>query len=291
MLKNRRKIILSLICIVILFFVGYRIMSKNSNNITFTETVIANAKSEKVSMPYINPEWTEYMKMSEEEKTEVENIPEMYIYDYIPEENLYGDYSTLPEKLNLRDEYPTTLYDQGNEGLCWAYATVTMLESHLKVNQNIDEQFSIDQLDCLISSSDYYINKYNPYSFNKMKSGGLSYSANVGFHNSILGSGVVPIKASKFHVDKNKEMNISDVANIDNVDYTIKETVTFPTYENTEEYKNMLKSFIKKYGAVKIYTVAPSAYEGNVIDFQWGDDKSWDLLTSRRTCYVYYRLG
>ena len=141
MLKNRKKVILSLACIVILFLISYRIFNKNNNNIRVTETVVANAKSEKVSMPYINPAWTEYMKLSDEEKENIENVPEKYIYNYIPEDNLYDNYEELPSRFNLRDEYPTTVKDQGDEGLCWAYATTSVIESNLKLRKNIDETF------------------------------------------------------------------------------------------------------------------------------------------------------
>lgn len=268
MLRNRRKIILTLICIVILFFVGYRIMGKNSNNITVTETVIANVKSEKVSMPYINPAWTEYMKLADEEKEKIEREPQMYIYNYIPDET---DYSNLPSKYNLRDEHPTTLYNQGNEQLCWAYATVEVLESNLKTTRNIDAQFSVDQIDMLTMSASGYEGKYNPYTLDRAKSSGLKFGDETKFNNDILTSGVMPVLKEKFDVNKFDEetdyFNINDVANVDNVDYIITETVAFPLYEDSNNYKNMLKNHIMQYGAVRIATSAN--FNDNIIDYDY----------------------
>lgn len=281
MAKSKKKLVFVLLCIVVLIFGGYKIFNKKNNPVS-TETIVSNVKSEKVSMPYINPEWTEYMKLSDEEKEKVEQAPQMYIYNYIPEENMYGDYSQLPSSYNVRDEYPTTLYDQGNEGLCWAYATIEMLESNLKVTKNIDAKFSIRQLDCLTANSSYYKNNNNPYSLERSLHDGNYFVADLGLSNSIVASGVMPVLESKFNVNDDEKLDISEVADTNNVDYTVVSAVNFPRYEKNEEYINMLKSFIKKYGAVYIVTVSPNFSAeriGNnndlhVVDFNL-DDAGW----------------
>ena len=141
MAKNKKKTVFVLVCIVVLILGGYKIFNKKNNNDLSTETIESNVKNEKVGMPYINPEWTEYMKLSEEDKANT-NAPQMYIYNYIPEENMYDDYSSLPSSFNLRDEYPTVLYNQGSEGLCWAYATAALLETHDLITKNKSYDFN-----------------------------------------------------------------------------------------------------------------------------------------------------
>ena len=257
MKRSKKKIIFVLLCIVILIFTGYQIFNKN-NNFVSTETIVSNVKNEKVSMPYINPAWEEYMQLSDEEKEKVEIVPNMVTYTYIPKENLYGNYANLQSRFTLRDEYPTAVKNQKNEGLCWAYAATTMMESNLKVTKGIDEEFSVQQLNYLTGDEESYENEYNPYSRNREVSDGGHISSN------FLALGVVPVKNEKFTIPEGK-INISDVTNTNNIDYTITEAVEFPLYENTEEYRNMLKSFIKKYGAV--YTSVSSndvlsEYEG-----------------------------
>ncbi|MBR2587708.1 MAG: hypothetical protein IKD77_00680 [Bacilli bacterium] len=271
MAKNKKKTVFVLLCIVVLIFGGYKIFNKKSSNPLSTETIVSNVKNEKVGMPYINPEWTEYMKLSEEDKANT-NAPQMYIYNYIPEEDMYDDYSSLPSSFNLRDEYPTVLYNQGSEGLCWAYATVEMLESNLKITKGIDVQFSVDQLDLLTMSDKYYKYKYNPYSLERRRGEGLSFGDSYEYENLIMSSGVMPVEKNKFPVDKYDDSidyyNIDDVADTSNVEYSIVNTVNFPVYENTKEYRDMMKSFIKNYGAIYIDTTAD--FKNQIIDYQDG---------------------
>ena len=279
MAKSKKKIIFALLCIVVLIFGGYKILNKKNNNLLSTETIVSNVKSEKVSMPYINPEWTEYMKLSDEERAEYGREPQMYIYNYISKEET--DYSNLPSTYNLRDEHPTTLYNQGNEGLCWAYATVEVLESNLKTTRDIDAQFSIDQIDMLTMDSNYYEGKYNPYSLGRTRSSGLLFGSELSFNNRIMTSGVMPILQEKFDINKFDNnvdyFNINDVANIENVDYTIAETVEFPVYEDLDEYRNMMKKYIMEYGAIRIATNA--RFKNSIIDDNGGTvDRGHDMI-------------
>ncbi len=271
MAKSKKKIVFVLLCIVILIFVGYKIFNKKNNNPVSTEMMISNAKNEKVSMPYINPEWTEYMKLTDEEKTEYGREPQMYIYKYIPNEET--DYSDLPSTYNLRDEHPTTLYNQGNEGLCWAYATVELFESNLKTTRNIDAQFSVDQIDMLTMNKSYYEGDYNPYTLGRTRSSGLTFGDETKFNNDIITSGVMPVLKDKFDVNKFDydvmNFDLNSVANVDNVDYTIAETVNFPLYQDLDDYKNMLKKYIMQYGAVRIATSAN--FQNQIIDYEYGD--------------------
>jgi len=274
MRKIKVRAIFVLLIILGICFLGYKALKKKN-----TTNTTANVNNKEVSMPYINPEWTEYMKLSDEEKVEYGREPQMYIYNYIP--NGDTDYSNLPSTYNLRDEHPTTLYDQGNEGLCWAYATVEVLESNLKTTRDIDAQFSIDQIDMLTMDSNYYEGKYNPYSLGRTRSSGLLFGSELSFNNRIMTSGVMPILQEKFDVNKFDNnvdyFNINDVANIENVDYTIAQTVEFPVYEDLDEYINMMKKYIMEYGAIRIATNA--RFKNNIIDDNGGTvDRGHDMI-------------
>lgn len=218
-----------------------------------TSIITYNQEDKVYGMPYINLEWIEYNKLSEEDKAEVENIPPKYIYDYVNEDNLYGNYSDLPSRFTLRDEYPTNLYNQGNEGLCWAYATATMIESNLKVTKGINEKISRNQMAILTS------NKYNGYNLGRRLRNGLSRMSEFSFSSLLFGAGVIPSvdlteSPEDDYYDLESEYTLEDLIYSENNKYTITDTISFPEYENSEDYRNMLKSFIKNYGAVKFTT-------------------------------------
>lgn len=283
---NKFKLLLILFVFVVGILCGKKVFNSFNKKIDDIDTSIVEytVDNKVYGMPYINPAWEEYMKLSLEDKKQVSDVPSMYIYDYVPQENMFGDYNTLPSEFNLRDNYSTTLYDQGSEGLCWAYATATMLESNLKVTKGIDEMFSVHQLDYLTASTDYFVDNYNPYSFGRLLGDGMPYLFEHGYIGSILASGVSPVLNDKFNISYNsssdQKLNISDIADSDNVDYSIVRTVDFPSYQNTDDYRNMLKSFIINYGAVRVLTVSPNYNGTNIIDYHFDDKYAFDGLKS-----------
>ena len=175
---SKIKLLLAVFVFVIGLVCGKKVINLFNKKVSDIKTSIVKytVDNKVYGMPYINPAWEEYMKLSDEDKEQVTNIPSMYDYDYIPENNMFGNYDNIPSEFNLRDDHPTTLYNQGNEGLCWAYATATMLESNLKVTRGIDEQFSVNYLNYLTASSSLYTNNYNPYSLSRTLGKGLSNS-------------------------------------------------------------------------------------------------------------------
>ena len=62
--------------------------------------------------------------------------------------------------------------------------------------------------------------------------------------NVLLSSGVVAMKNDKFNLQDTNNFDISNIVDYDNFDYSVTNTVSFPRYQNTVEYRNMLKSFI-----------------------------------------------
>jgi len=274
-LKKYNKI--KLLAIFLIFTIGI-IYGKNLVNLLnkriddIESSVITYKLEDKVyGMPYINPAWEEYMELTDEEKAQVEIVPEKYIYNYIPEENLYGNYDELPERFNLIDNYPTNVYDQGSEGLCWAYAMSSMFESNLLYTKNIKESFSAQQMSHLISYK-------SPYNLNISYGVGLQHTQHTGFFNSIVPSGMIPMKLDDFDdtLDDKGNIILDNIINKNKINYQIKNATLFPVYDGTEDYIKMLKSYIKKYGAVYVGITAPmgsSCYDEtkNLIYYQKGN--------------------
>lgn len=256
---NKLKVLAIFSIFTIGFICGKNLVNILNKHIEDIETSIItyNQEDKVYGMPYINPEWIEYNKLSEEEKAEVVNIPPKYIYDYVNQENLYGNYSDLPSRFTLRDEYPTNLYDQGSEGLCWAYSTASMIESNLKLTKGIDEKISRNQMAILTSREE--LGFYQE----RELTDGMPFKRNFAFSNFVLATGVVPavdtsdsieIDDDNYELENASNYNLEDLIYSSNNKYTITDSVSFPTYQNTEEYRDMMKSFIKKYGAIRIGT-------------------------------------
>lgn len=266
-MKNKkivaRKSIGSFTLFVLLIFVLF-VTSRNFfnkeiiNNDPDSRVVLNTIDNREYGMPYINPEWIEYNRLSAEEKELVSNIPEKYVYYYNPVSNHFGTYASLPSSFNLRDEYATPIYDQGEEGLCWAYATATMMESNLKVTKGITTRFSPHHMSFVTAKPGYLEELYNPYSQNRSIMDGLDNFYEFHFNRVMLSTGVLPATNTetdnyKDSYDIGKIYKYDEIFDSPDLNYTVTQTVNFPEYQNTDEYKNMLKSFIKKYGAVKIF--------------------------------------
>lgn len=271
---NKTKLLLAFLVFAVGLVCGRVFINVLNKEVSDIETsIVKYTVDDKVyGMPYINPAWEEYMNLSDEDKEQITNVPSMYVYDYIPENNIFGNYDNIPSEFNLRDDYPTTLYNQGNEGLCWAYATATMLESNLKVTRGIDEQFSVNYLNYLTASSSLYTNNYNPYSLSRKLGKGLANSDVSAYMNVLFSSGVVAMKNDKFNLQDTNNFDISNIVDYDNFDYSVTNTVSFPRYQNTVEYRNMLKSFIMKYGAVYIGGSILGTNGHAVVIVGWDDD-------------------
>lgn len=130
----------------------------------------------------INPEWLNYMKLSEDMKEKYEAIPEKYIYEYVEEEqNILETYSTrgyvfgndtaLASKFSLMDYNGKKYVDpssknQSSLGLCWAFGAIGSAESNILLNgvRGIDtaindcDGVNLESTSCKYKS-DYEINE------------------------------------------------------------------------------------------------------------------------------------
>lgn len=96
-----------------------------------------------------NEEYLNYVKLSNEEKSKLEVIPEKFI---TPIDTIYSDYmqslyqdvadETLPQKYDLRNNITLNVKDQGSFGICYSSATITAAESTLQKTKKINKTFS-----------------------------------------------------------------------------------------------------------------------------------------------------
>jgi len=107
-----------------------------------TGELILTEKNKEENIPYLNPQYVNYLQLSEEKKSNVSLIPNPYSIDYIFAGN--GNSSLeFPESYNLENvdgkNYTSPMYNQGSLGTCWAFATIENAESHLMIKKTNHE--------------------------------------------------------------------------------------------------------------------------------------------------------
>lgn len=242
----KNKLILFLILVSCVFSVGF---TYNDN----TKTV--------------NPEYLEYEKLSDEEKSKINLIPNQYITYYPIEKNIKYNYfksSIYPTTYDLRNvngnNYITPIDNQGSSGLCWAFASNNSLESYLLKSGKGQYNFSERQLDYALSVDG--VKDKNIFNERYLLDGGQSFMV-----NRIWSTEYGPVTEEVFG-PFNLNTTIKEYADVmsrDNVSIDVKSTVhyralDFDTMENvltneefkemTMEYVNTIKNHIMQYGAV-----------------------------------------
>lgn len=96
-----------------------------------------------------NEEYQQYLELSEEEKNALEIIPDKYevsmaaLYSESMEENYNVSgilAEEIPESFDLRDKIDIKVENQGSTGICYAYASLTSVETNLALinGENLD---------------------------------------------------------------------------------------------------------------------------------------------------------
>lgn len=126
-MKNTKKFILATLLTLIFCLSGFLFL-------TISKEI--NYKNLGYTQEYIN-----YLKLSDEEKKSVNIIPDMYELklsnldnNYMSKLNEYAQTNELPDYYNLQEEITLYTDNQGQLGLCWAYASVKSLETFLALN-------------------------------------------------------------------------------------------------------------------------------------------------------------
>ena len=105
------------------------------------EKYVEYENTQKVSSSY-----EQYLELSEEEKKELPVVPEKYDIpmSVLSSPNIVENYNIeetiIPESFDLRDKINIKVENQGNLGICYAFTSLTSVETHLALvhNDNVD---------------------------------------------------------------------------------------------------------------------------------------------------------
>lgn len=208
----------------------------------------------------LNPQWISYNELTEEEKEKYAIIPEKYI-ENSPTNN-YAIDDNLPSSFNLTNidgiNYVSDgIKNQGIEGLCWLYSSLTSFESNIRKKYNENVSFSIKQFDYSRSNSilEYQNLKINSPYYQSPKGSGGDYNE---FKQQLL-YGIAPIENGTKNMlsdNTNIQSTISSVFNLDEVKYYATDTISFGTsnYDlsdaNYVNWQKGVKTFLKNKGAM-----------------------------------------
>ena len=219
-----------------------------------------------------------WMELSEDEKRENslgldtysikynrQNTKKLENETYVKLTKLIGSESYLNSKYCLTDDIDVKVKNQGNTNHCWAFSTLSAMETNMKLSKNEDKDFSERHM--VYATSENFIDGINEKGFNKAPSdGGNSQIAMAYLTN---GQGAVLEEKMPFE-DNENEINLESI-NIEQDTY-VAEYVKFPSiyksYDNNgnviyeddfgEKYstedvnqiRNLIKKHIVKYGGV-----------------------------------------
>ena len=265
----------------------------------FSNNVYANKYIDGDLVPdnyIINPLWEEYNDLSIEEKKQYEVIPSKYLMVYSNENNYFdirgkksfsfekqSSVGELPSSFDLRDvngvNYVSPIKLQKSLGLCWDFASIASLESNMLIRhsdssyyQDLDNDGVFEDSSHVITFSERQIdyatsygenNKQNYYSY--LSTRALGEGGNfINFVGAAL-TGISPIYDNVWgpYTTDYDQRDISEIFDVNNTEYFVKETVTFPVFKasSTQEYKDevikMIKRHVMSYGAVEMNTFLP----------------------------------
>ena len=129
-----------------------------------TGTILLTEKNKKENVPYLNPDYVDYLVSAEEEKKDYNVIPESLILDYVSVETDNSSASELPETFDLSNvdgnSFISPIKNQMSSGLCWDFATTEQAESYLMVKNNSpysseSKLFSTRQIDYATSKNGF----------------------------------------------------------------------------------------------------------------------------------------
>lgn len=198
----------------------------------------------------INPRYTVYENMSEEEKTTLNFIPDKYISYYNTDSRsvfstrMGSSFGALPTKLDLRNyngsNYLTGVKNQGSLGLCWAFSSNSALESNLLINGFKKFNFSENQPDYV----SFELGDTNTFG----QANSLSNMAKYWY------LGYSPVEESTFgsYFTTKKNKSYDDIFNLENVPVTVDDVILFETLDTENLFSKYTVSNVKTH--VKNYT-------------------------------------
>ncbi len=227
-----------------------------------TGDILLTEKNKKTNEPYLNDDFISYL--DSDSKDDYEVIPSATVVDYVaPKETSLENY---PSSYDLRDvngnNYVTSVKNQGSEGLCWAYAINSYLESMFLISTGDLYDFDEHQLD-YATASNGLLNAEQLY---KRKGTRNERKLNAGawFSNPeeiVLDSLGMASQSwtdeHKTEIENLTPILASDVYNFKTSDYQVDSTYHYPRLDFASASQNDINSYIT---SVKSAIVKGGAY-------------------------------
>lgn len=187
--------------------------------------------------------YQDYLNLSDEEKAKMEVIPRMYD---VPLDMLYENQvrtarafaeETLPEYFNLNDVIDIEVENQDQYGLCWAFSSITPLETYLALR---NENYDLSEMHLgYLSSGDFGYTR-------TLASGGL-FSDFQRYVNNNYG----PVLEEDVPYREYSEDEYDYLANLDPV-VNVIDTIEFPAIDKfyntyTDEELKLFRNKVKKH--------------------------------------------
>lgn len=251
-MKKLKKlgIIISLLVFILVLLVNQKVFANNTAN-----------SSQKVEYSENFQKWLE---LSDEEKKNVIQ-PRMYVVPYTKVEyknpllkaRMLG--SSLSLRYSLKDIITDniSIRDQQNTGSCWAFASLSSLETNLALkdyyNGKVENIYDFSERHMEYATSRIFSDGINSMGYNRTVGSGGNWD----LASSYLTNGLGAIDESEMQFENNEDsIEISKIQN-KTVTSQVYDTVEFPDYnyfliDETEanEIKNQIKNHIQNNGAV-----------------------------------------
>lgn len=249
-----------------------------------TGTVMLTEKNKEANTPYLNPEYVDYLELSENEKQNIDLIPDSFILDYSTTQPDAA--SSLPSSFDLRNQngynYVSAVKDQGSTSVCWAFASIENVETLYMKNKNqsyssLTPEFSVRQMD-YITSTNYLVKDANwttcsgncswttwdnpDNGSREVGSGGNFYVSSIAMSNAITltNESVLP-----WHED-NKPVWAKDILDYNKTLYEVNSTIVMPVInddtasaETINSYVSDVKTYMIQYGGPYVGTYSPQS--------------------------------
>ena len=240
-----------------------------------TGEVILTEKNKEENVPYLNPQYVDYLNLSDEEKQKMSIIPSVYNLDYMYSGSALTE--ELPSKYDLRNvdgnSYITPLKNQGYSNLCWAFATVENAESFLMIQNgrpydDNSEKFSARQINYATSKNGIK-NYENENGYRILGDGG-----NYWISSSIMSYGLSLFEADdsdNYYNGKEDEKakELYEILNYASSSYELNSAIMMPiinindiSNEQKKTYIDAVKENIIRYGGPYVGTQSPDGYCG-----------------------------
>ena len=267
----------------ILETVNYSYLPKEAKNFVkevYEETgeVILTEKNKEESVPYLNPSYVYYLTLSDSDKVKVSYVPEVYVTDYVMEEE-YAD-NTYPSNYNLGNlngkNYLSDFKNQENLNICWTIASIENAETYLMLKNNkpfdsSSEVFSARQMDYATSTdgiiytfygdSNQYIWDNYQNGYRTLTSGGNYYMSSIAMANAIT---LFSEKDMSWNTST-KGRKAGEIFDFSKVKYEVNNTVQLAILEEgsssqtINSYNNKIKDYMMRFGGPFIGTYSPNS--------------------------------